>query len=72
MEDELGEGGGEGRGVAGLDLSGLLGEGRERDGEAEERDCPELEEWDLGGLPLGVGREELELCEREDVRMSPS
>ena len=44
LEDELGEGGGEGRGVAGLDLSGLLGEGRERDGEAEERDRPELEE----------------------------
>lgn len=60
LEDELGEGGGEGRGVAGLDLSGLLGEGRERDGEAErerdgeaererdgeaeERDCPEPKE----------------------------
>ena len=53
LEDELGEGGGEGRGVAGLDLSGLLGEagreregeaGREREGEAEERDCPEPKE----------------------------
>jgi hypothetical protein len=52
LEDELGEGGGEGRGVAGLDLSGLLGEGREREGEAgreregeaEERDCPEPRE----------------------------
>jgi|TARA_B100000959_G_scaffold173891_1_gene182057 hypothetical protein len=44
LEDELGEGGGEGDGVAGLDLSGLLGEGRERDGEVEERDGLELEE----------------------------